>query len=85
MSKNVRFELDINGLRQLMKSEEMQAHLNACGSAMAGGGEYGTRTSVASYVAIANVFPNSKKAAKDNYENNTLLKMAGAIGLGMTK
>lgn len=71
-----------------MKSEEMQEYLNACGNAMiysAGGGGYGTRTSVISYVAITNVYPDSQKAAKDNYENNTLLKMAGAIGLGMTK
>ena len=85
--KKVVFKLDINGLRELMKGPEMQAVLQEAGDAVASGagGDYGTRVHVADYVAIANVFPESKEAAKDNYENNTLLKALGSAGLKMGK
>ncbi len=87
MAKKVEFELDINGLRELMKGPEMQAVLQEAGDAVASGagGDYGVRVHVADYVAIANVFPESKEAAKDNYENNTLLKALGSAGLSMRK
>lgn len=83
----VEFELDINGLRELMKGPEMQAALQEAGDAVASsaGGDYGVRVHVADYVAIANVYPDSKEAAKDNYENNTLLKALGSAGLKMGK
>lgn len=75
----VKFELDINGLRQLMKSAEMQSILDEQGAKVANraGAGYGYRTHVADYVAITNVFPDSAEAAKDNYENNTLLTALG--------
>ena len=87
MAKNVEFELDIKGLRELMKGPEMQAALQEAGDAVASsaGGDYGVRVHVADYVAIANVYPDSKEAAKDNYENNTLLKALGSSGLSMRK
>lgn len=83
----VEFELDINGLRELMKGPEMQAALQEAGDAVASsaGGDYGVRVHVADYVAIANVYPDSQEAAKDNYENNTLLKALGSAGLKMGK
>lgn len=79
------FELNLPGLNELMKSAEMQAVLIQAGNAVASaaGGDYGVRTHVASFVAIANVYPNSAKAAKDNFENNTLVKSLGAAGLSM--
>lgn len=79
------FELNLPGLNELMKSAEMQAVLTQAGNAVvsAAGGDYGVRTHVASFVAIANVYPNSAKAAKDNFENNTLVKALGAAGLSM--
>lgn len=79
------FELNLPGLNELMKSPEMQAVLTQAGSAVASaaGGDYGVRTHVASFVAIANVYPDSAKAAKDNFENNTLVKALGAAGLSM--
>lgn len=85
--KKVVFKLDIAGLRELMKGPEMQAALQEAGDAVASsaGGDYGVRVHVADYVAIANVFPDSKEAAKDNYENNTLLKALGSAGLKMGK
>lgn len=82
---NVEFELNINGLRELMKSAEMQTALQEAGDAVASaaGGDYGVRVHAAEYVAIANIYPDSKEAAKDNYENNTLLKALGSAGLRM--
>lgn len=87
MAKNVEFKLDINGLRELMKGPEMQAALAEAGQyvASSAGDGYGYRVHEASYVAIANVYPESKEAAKDNYENNTLLKALGSSGLSMRK
>ena len=79
MSK-VKFELDTRGLNELMKSPEMQSILDQEGAKVAGrasgmsGEQFGHRTHVADYVAITNVYPDSKEAARDNYNNNTLLK-----------
>lgn len=85
MAKKVEFELNINGLRELMKGPEMQGILEEAGDTVASiaGGDYGHRVHEASYVAICNVFPESAEAAKDNYENNTLLKALGGAGLSM--
>lgn len=84
MSKS-NFKLNLAGLNELMKSAEMQQCLDRAGSAVAAaaGGDYGKRTHVASFVAITNVYPDSKDAAEDNYENNTLLKALGSVGLSM--
>lgn len=84
MSK-VDFKLNLPGLNELMKSSAMQAHLHRAGQAVAGaaGGEYSSKTYVINYVAIENVFPNSEKAAHDNYENNTLVKALGSAGLSI--
>ena len=90
MSK-VDFKLDINGLRELMKSGEMQEALQEAGNAVASRGSsmsgesYGTRVHTASYVAICNVYPDSDEARKDNYENNTMLKALSSAGLPMSK
>lgn len=87
MAKKVRFELDIKGLNELMKSSEMQSALKSAGNALAqsAGREYASSVHTASFVAIANVYPNSKEAAKDNYENNTLIKSIRGAGLSTKK
>ena len=87
MSNKVGFELNLAGLNELMKSAEMMAALEEAGRTVAGmaGGDYGVRVHQASFVAIANVYPDSLKAAEDNYKNNTLVKALGASGLSMTK
>ena len=71
-----KFELNLPGLNELMKSSEMQAILSEKGSQVAkrAGDGYNYRTHVADFVAITNVYPETKEAAKDNYKNNTLLK-----------
>ena len=87
MAKESGFKLNIGGLNELMKSGEMQAHLQQAGQAVASaaGGDCGVRVHQASFVAIANVYPDSKEAAEKNYKENTLLKALGSAGLRMTK
>ena len=85
------FELDINGLRELMKSAEMKSFLAEAGRSVQNnaenmsGGEYGHRVHDASYVSICNIFPDSEEAAKENRENNTVLKALSSSGLPMHK
>ena len=83
MSKKtkVKVELNLQGLNELMKSPEMQAHLEQAGEqiAITAGEGYATRVHTADYVAICNVYPDTKEAAKDNYDNNTLLRAAERI------
>lgn len=78
-----KIELNLSGLNEVMKSAEMQAALQAAASTVASraGDDYGSEVHQASFVAIANVFPDSAEAAKDNYENNTIIKAAGSAGL----
>ena len=80
-----RFELNLPGLNELMKSPEMQGALQEAGEAVAGAadGNYGVRVHVANYVAIANVYPDDQASAKKNYESNELLKAVGTVGLRM--
>ena len=84
---DVKFELNISGLQELMKSGEMQSALSAAGAAVAqaAGDDYGYRVHTASFVSLCNVYPESKEAAKELYETNSLLKAAGAVGLPMSK
>ena len=79
------FELDLNGLNEIMKSSEMQSALSGAGSAVvnAAGGDYAMRVHLGSFTAICNVYPDSKAAAKENNQNNTLVKALGAAGLQM--
>ena len=84
---DVTFKLNLQGLNELMKSSEMQSALLTAGQAVANaaGGDYAAEVHTANFIAISNVYPNSKAAAKENYEENTLLKAAGAVGLKMEK
>ena len=80
-----KFQLNLAGLNELMKGSEMQAVLTEAGNAVASaaGSGYGVRTHVASFVAITNVYPETKEAAEKNYDENTLVKALGASGLRM--
>lgn len=79
------FKLNLPGLNELMKSAEMQQHLKEAGAAIAGaaGTEYDHSTYVLNFVAVEHVYPTTKDAAHDNFENNTLIKATGAVGLRM--
>ena len=87
MAKEVEFELNLPGLNELMKSSAMQSVLETAGRSVASGagGDYGVRVHNASFVAIANVYPDSKEAAQDNAANNSLLKALSGAGLSMRK
>ena len=53
MAKNVQFKLNIDGLRELMKSEWMQGHISEAARAVAEtcGSDYESDVDVISYVA----------------------------------
>ena len=89
MADNIRIELDLKGLNELMTSPGIVDAVSAAAEAVAAqassmsGENYGSsvKTEGKKWVAIGNVFPDSKGAAKDNYMNNTLEKAVGTIGL----
>mgnify|MGYP007104054617 CR=1 FL=1 len=80
MAKKFRFELNMPGLNELMKSAEMQSVLDQKGAqvAAAAGNGYNKRTHVADFVAITNVYANTKEAKRENLRDNTLLKALNA-------
>lgn len=84
---NVKFELNLAGLNELMKSQEMCDALEEAGEAVANaaGVDYAHSVHQASFVAICNVYPDSQEAAHENYEENTLVKALSSVGLPMTK
>jgi len=88
MSK-IQFDLDIDGLRELMSSSEMQEILNTIGADVANkamgmtGEDFGHETRTADYVAIGTVFPQTESAARVSYQDNILEK--ALAGLPRTK
>lgn len=76
MSKTFRFELNRAGVRALLKSSEMQDILADVASTIRGraGEGYEQDVHVGKNRANAMVWPASKRAKKDNLENNTALK-----------
>lgn len=87
MAKDIKFKLNLPGLNKLMKSAEMQSALLEAGQAVANsaGGDYAAEVHVANWIAISNVYPDSRAAAHDNFKHNTLLKALGSVGLSMEK
>ena len=87
--KKVKFKLDHKGFSELLKSESMCKALEDAGNAVAKAagaeGEYAVNVHQAKWTAIANVYPNSKDAAKENYEKNTIEKAVGKVGLPRKK
>lgn len=76
MSKKFKFTLNSAGVRQLLQGEAMQALLAERASeirARAGEG-YAQDVYVGKNRANAMVWPESKKAKRDNLKNNTALK-----------
>lgn len=80
MGKKVRFELNLKGLNELMKSEEMQQVLDEKGAqvAAAAGEGYEHRTYPINWIAVSTVSAETREAVKDNLENNTLLRALNA-------
>lgn len=84
---NVKFKLNLKGLNELMKSSEMQAALIEAGKAVAqsAGADYAAEVHTANWIAISNVYPDSIRAAHENFTDNTLLKALGSSGLRLSK
>lgn len=88
---DVKIELNLRGINEVMKSPEIQAAVQAAGEAVASaasgmsGEAFAAQTHLANWVAIANVYPDSAKAARSNFRDNTLVKAVGAAGIPTTK
>lgn len=87
MANDVKFKLNLPGLNELMKSPEMQSALLEAGQAVAqaAGNDYAAEVHAANWIAISNVYPDSKRAAHENFKDNTLLKALGSVGLSQSK
>lgn len=75
MSK-FKFKLNSRGVRELLKSEKMQAHLSKKASGIKDrcGEGYETDTHVGKNRANAMIYTTTYQAKSDNKKNNTLLK-----------
>lgn len=84
---NTVIELNSKGIIELFKSPEVESWLNDIGSqiANAAGPEYSYRTFNAGFEKLCNVYPDSKKAAHDNFKNNSLVKAVGVVGIPTKK
>ena len=85
MSK-IKFKLNINGLRQLMKSADMRQAVNAVGVSVenkarviSGGENFTHDTKILDFVAITTVYPDSKSAASAVYRDNILEKSLSGL------
>ena len=87
MANKVKIKLNLPGLNELMTSPEMAGALLEAGQAVAqaAGPEYAAEVHTANWIAISNVYPDSKAAAKENFRDNTLLKALGSVGLKQSK
>lgn len=76
-SKSVKFKLNSAGVQELLKSGAMKSVLsqNAAKKANAAGEGYASSVHIGQKRAYANVYPETKEAAFDNLENNTLEKV----------
>lgn len=84
---NVVVKLNLPGINEVMKSPEILSAVEAAGQAVAGyaGTDYAIKSGTINWIAYCNVYPDSKEAAQENFEDNTILKAASAVGLKLTK
>lgn len=77
MAKKFKFKLNGAGVRELLQSGAMRNILSAEASRKASqaGTGYSSEVHIGQKRAYANIFPNTKEAVQDNYENNTLEKV----------
>ncbi len=83
---SMKFELDLKGLSELMRSPEMQDVLDGVGAQVQGRAqsaarkpkaEYGRSIWIGNYAAVSQVRADNPEALHENLENNTLLKALG--------
>ena len=90
MSKKVKFELNMKGLNELMKSTEMENAIRDAAGAVVNYAGPGVDAEIdtvwdGKWVVGAKVSAESEDAKKDNLENNTLIKAANSAGLSFKK
>lgn len=80
MSKLIKFELNSDGVKELLRSAEMQSVLNeyATEKADEAGEGYEAAVHLGKKRAYANIYPGTREAAYDNLDNNTLEKVIRA-------
>jgi hypothetical protein len=83
----VGIKLNMPGINAIMKGDGIQSVLKTAGDSVASnaGEGYAAEVRTINWIAVCNVYPDSKQAAKDNYKNNSLLKALSSSGLKMTK
>ena len=83
----VKVELNLPGINDLMRSQPIQDAVENAGKAVAQQcrRDFETKSGTIRWIAFCNVYPNSKSAAKQNYDDNSLVKGLSAVGLKMSK
>ena len=83
----VGIKLNLPGINAIMKSDGIQSVIKSAGDSVASsaGEDYTASVNVGRWLAFCNVYPDSAKAASDNFKNNSLLKALSSSGLKMTK
>lgn len=76
MADKFKFKLNAAGVKELLKSQEMEEIVGSYASDVAGraGAGYETDTKTMGTRVIASVFTTDPECVRDNYENNTLWK-----------
>ena len=89
---DIRIELNLPGLNELMKSKEIQGKLETAADAVAmEAGKISDRnfrrgkTSVINWISVAKVRPADRHARNSELKHNHLLKAIGAVGLPTRK
>lgn len=79
MNNDFEFKLNSAGVRQLLKSEEMQSILSEYGSEIASNAGSGFEKDERVYKkrAVVNVYPKTEHARIKDYKENALLKAVG--------
>ena len=87
MAKKVRYETNLKGLNELMKSDEMRAAVEKAGDAVLSqlGEGYSEDTQTGKWLVVTRVKADTAQAVRECYSDNTILKAVGAVGLRMTK
>ena len=82
MAQQVKVKLNNAGVIELFKSASVQGWLGSLGAQVArtAGEDYSYDVRAVGGTALVIIFPDSVKAAHDNYENNSLLKAVGTVG-----
>ena len=75
----VEIKLNSDGVRELLKSSEIQAECmnQASGMQASLGGDYEIQAKYYPERSVAILFPRTSSAKQDNLENNTMLKAVG--------